>query len=49
MPGPWVPSIQVGTPISAYRQLAGLALERGDALTSPLFAGLTVSLAEVFE
>jgi Uma2 family endonuclease len=33
----------------AYRQQADLALERGDALTSPLFAGLTVSLAEVFE
>jgi Uma2 family endonuclease len=32
-----------------YRQQADLALERGDALTSPLFAGLIVSLAEVFE
>ena len=33
----------------AYRQQADLALERGDTLTSPLFAGLNVSLAEVFE
>ena len=32
-----------------YRQQADLALERGDALTSPLFPGLTISLAEVFE
>jgi Uma2 family endonuclease len=32
-----------------YRQQAGLELERGDVLTSPLFTGLTISLAEVFE
>jgi Uma2 family endonuclease len=33
----------------SYRRAADLSADAGDLLTSPLFPGLTIPLAEIFE